>query len=216
MTISCYGIKQRYSFQTHIGRSMKPTVSIRVRVVRKRPWMCKLLHRMCCSLALLGMFLIRMCYSTKVWCGRPCCCLSHEWSRTCGETRKPLECGSWRSGFTEQYRWWEVNEYTTTEILSKLLVTFAFFGSQHWSTQLNSVKSLFSIIKSDTTALVVLFSNPLYPNIRVDILLNVHHTFLRCWQGEFVWQLRVSLVCEHFLCSHDPNVWIRGDIVRRN
>ena len=40
--------------------------------------------------------------------------------------------------------------------------------------------------------------------------------FPRCWQGEFVKQSRASLVGEHFLYSHDPNVWFRDDNVRRN
>ena len=46
------------------------------------------------------------------------------------------------------------------------------------------------------------------------ILLFMH--FLRCWQGEFVWQSRASLVGDHFLYSHDLNVCFRGDIVRRS
>ena len=40
--------------------------------------------------------------------------------------------------------------------------------------------------------------------------------FLRCWQGEFVWQSRASLVGGHFVYSCDFNVWFRGDIVGRN
>ena len=46
------------------------------------------------------------------------------------------------------------------------------------------------------------------------ILFTIH--FQRCWQGEFVEQSRVSLVGDHFLCSHDLDAWFRGDIVRRN
>ena len=46
------------------------------------------------------------------------------------------------------------------------------------------------------------------------ILLFRH--FLGFWQGEFVQQLRASLVGDHLLYSHDLNVWFRGDIVRRN
>ena len=46
------------------------------------------------------------------------------------------------------------------------------------------------------------------------ILFSVH--FLRCWQGEFVYNQEFSLVGDHFLCSHDINEWFRGDIVRRN
>ena len=40
--------------------------------------------------------------------------------------------------------------------------------------------------------------------------------FLRCWQGEFVYQSKASFVGDHFLYSHDLNMWFRGDIVRRN
>ena len=46
------------------------------------------------------------------------------------------------------------------------------------------------------------------------ILLSVH--LLWCWQGEFVKQSRVPLVADHFLYSHDINVWFSGDIVRNN
>ena len=46
------------------------------------------------------------------------------------------------------------------------------------------------------------------------ILFSIH--FLRCWQGEFVWQSRASLVVDHFLYSHYGVRWFRGDIVRRN
>ena len=40
--------------------------------------------------------------------------------------------------------------------------------------------------------------------------------FLRCCQGEFVFQPKVSFVGDHFLYSHDLNVWFRGGIVGRN
>ena len=46
------------------------------------------------------------------------------------------------------------------------------------------------------------------------ILLFRH--FVGFWQGEFVQQLRASLVGDQLLYSHDLNVWFRGDIVRRN
>ena len=36
------------------------------------------------------------------------------------------------------------------------------------------------------------------------ILFSVH--LLRCWQGKFVQQTRVSLVGDHFLYSHDTDV----------
>lgn len=40
--------------------------------------------------------------------------------------------------------------------------------------------------------------------------------FLRCWQGEFVQQSRVSLVADHRLYSCNLDVWFRSDVVRRN
>ena len=46
------------------------------------------------------------------------------------------------------------------------------------------------------------------------ILFSIH--FLRCWQGEFLYQLRASLGGDHLFYSHNLNVWFRGDIVRRN
>ena len=46
------------------------------------------------------------------------------------------------------------------------------------------------------------------------ILFFIH--FPRCWQGEFVIQSKVSLPGDHFLYSHDLNVWFRSDIVGRN
>ena len=46
------------------------------------------------------------------------------------------------------------------------------------------------------------------------ILLSRH--FLRLWQGEFVQQSRASLVGDHFLYSHDLDVWFRADVVWRN
>ena len=38
--------------------------------------------------------------------------------------------------------------------------------------------------------------------------------FFTCWQGEFFWQSRASLLGDYFLYSHDLNVWFRGDIVK--
>ena len=40
--------------------------------------------------------------------------------------------------------------------------------------------------------------------------------FLRCWQGEFVYQSKASFVGDHFLYSQDLNVWFSGDNVGRN
>ena len=46
------------------------------------------------------------------------------------------------------------------------------------------------------------------------ILFSIH--FLRCWQGEFVYQSKDSFLVDHFLYSHDLNMWFRGDIIGRN
>ena len=46
------------------------------------------------------------------------------------------------------------------------------------------------------------------------ILFSIH--FLRCWQGEFVWQSRASLLGDHLPHSHDLHAWSRGDSLRRN
>ena len=46
------------------------------------------------------------------------------------------------------------------------------------------------------------------------ILLPRH--FRGFWQGEFVQQSGASLVSDHFLYSHDLNVWFKDDVVRRN
>ena len=40
------------------------------------------------------------------------------------------------------------------------------------------------------------------------ILISVN--FLRYWQGDFVWQSRASLVCDHFLYSQKPYCVIQG------
>ena len=48
----------------------------------------------------------------------------------------------------------------------------------------------------------------------ISILFSAH--LLMCWQREFVLQLKVSLVGDYFLYSHDINVWFSGDNVGRN
>ena len=58
--------------------------------------------------------------------------------------------------------------------------------------------------------------NPLLSNISMHILHTYSIHFLRFWKGEFVQQSRASLVGDRFIYSHDLNVWIRDDIVRRN
>ena len=51
--------------------------------------------------------------------------------------------------------------------------------------------------------------------LALDISIKRMHS-LSCRQGEFVLQSRASLVGDHFLYSHDLNVWFRGDIAWRN
>ena len=46
------------------------------------------------------------------------------------------------------------------------------------------------------------------------IMFYIH--FLRCWQGDFAEQSRAPVLVDHFLYSHDLNVWFRSEIVRRN
>ena len=43
------------------------------------------------------------------------------------------------------------------------------------------------------------------------ILFSIH--FVRCWQGEVLWQTRASLVCDPFLYCRYLNVRFRGDTV---
>ena len=45
------------------------------------------------------------------------------------------------------------------------------------------------------------------------ILFSIH--FLRCWQGEFAWQSRASVIVDHSHNSHDLNFWFRCDTVSR-
>ena len=51
--------------------------------------------------------------------------------------------------------------------------------------------------------------NPLHPNIRMHILHTVFYTFLKVLMRRICWTVRSSLVVDHFLDSHDLNVWFR-------
>ena len=57
--------------------------------------------------------------------------------------------------------------------------------------------------------------NPLHPNISMHILHTVLYTFPKVLTRR-IYLTNKSLVGDHFLYSHDLNVWFRGDIVRRN
>ena len=46
------------------------------------------------------------------------------------------------------------------------------------------------------------------------ILFFIH--ILKCWQGEFVWQTRVSWLHDYFIYSHEFYVWVSSDTVGRN
>ena len=70
-----------------------------------------------------------------------------------------------------------------------------------WDIDGYSVKSFLSL---HTLTSVCIFS----------VLFSIH--FLICWPGEFVEQSRGSSVDDHFLYSHDLNVWFMGDTERRN
>ena len=65
-------------------------------------------------------------------------------------------------------------------------------------------RTSFIFLTLDTLISVCIFST----------LFFIH--FLRYWQGEFVCQSKNSFPGDHFLYSHDFNVWFRADIVGRN
>ena len=57
----------------------------------------------------------------------------------------------------------------------------------------------------------------LYTQISVCIFsIQFSINFTRCWWGDFVSQIRASLIGDHFFYSYDPNFWFKGDISRRN
>ena len=47
-------------------------------------------------------------------------------------------------------------------------------------------------------------------------IMQIISTTVKGLQGEFVKQSKASSIGDHFLYSHDLNVWFRGDTVRRN
>ena len=52
--------------------------------------------------------------------------------------------------------------------------------------------------------------------VNMHVLHTTQYTFHKCWQGEFGYLSRASLVRDHFLYSCDLNVWLTVDAVRRN
>ena len=87
--------------------------------------------------------------------------------------------------------WWEIRKVGTNR--TNITRRYLFLGLQQ--------KLLLTLY---TLKSVCIFS----------ILLFIH--FLRYRQGEFVYQSKASVVSDHFLYSHDLNVWLRDDNVRRN
>ena len=67
---------------------------------------------------------------------------------------------------------------------------------------------------SDCRITPVFSINTLTSVCTFSILHSIH--FLRCWQGEVLWQSRAFLVCDHFLYSLNLNEGFSGGIVRRN
>ena len=82
------------------------------------------------------------------------------------------------------------------------------FGCTH-HTCLGQVKDCYFYQEEE-----VLKINSLTSLCIISILFSTH--LPRCWQGEVLYQSRASLVGDHFLYSHNLNVWFRGDIVGRN
>ena len=58
--------------------------------------------------------------------------------------------------------------------------------------------------------------NPLYPSISKHILHTALYTFPEVLTRRFCLLNKASFVGNHFLHSHDLNVWFRGDIEGRN
>ena len=58
--------------------------------------------------------------------------------------------------------------------------------------------------------------NPSQPYIGIHIFHTVLHTFPKVLTGRICWTVKSFLVGDHFLYSHDLNVWFRGVIERRN
>ena len=79
------------------------------------------------------------------------------------------------------------------------------------------ITMMWNITVKKQSSLQMSRSLTLYPLTSVSIisLLFTMH-FPRCWQREFVKQSRASSVGDHLVYSHDPYVWFKGDIVRRN
>ena len=92
------------------------------------------------------------------------------------------------------------------EQLWRLALTLSKYIFIYWRvwTLMHQNKSRVILINLYTLTLSCIFS----------ILFVIH--FLRCWQGEFVCQSKGSFPGDHFLYSHDLNVWFRNDIVGRN
>ena len=85
------------------------------------------------------------------------------------------------------------------------------FTGQIWNLKTWSSAGLFSFwpLFTYTVTLYTLTSVCIF-----SILFSIH--FLWYWQGEFVYQSRASLVGDHFLYSHDLDVWSMGWYCKEN
>ena len=73
----------------------------------------------------------------------------------------------------------------------------------------------FFLCLSNQSCTISKYATPFYWTLYIltsvctfSIQFSIH--FLSCWQGEFVQQSRVSFAGDHFLYSHDLNVWFRS------
>ena len=95
---------------------------------------------------------------------------------------------------------WQIRMAGKGQYSDTILFNFLFFILKSW------LKILLADYRNKT-----LFLNPL---CIFSILFLIY--FLRCWQGEFVKQLRAPFIVDYFSYSCDFNEWFWGDIVRRN
>ena len=70
-----------------------------------------------------------------------------------------------------------------------------------------------TMLQSHFVFLQWIFINPLHPRISMHILHTAPYTFAKVQARRICLALRASSVGDHFLFSHDINVWFRGDIV---
>ena len=135
---------------------------------------------------------------------------------------------AWRSGATQSSRGKNqifveikrisVIEYSCKRCWRNWRLLFSLLNSSFlWLFLVLLWKLAWGFIFTEIKLLVTIHILTLYTLTSVcifSILFSIH--FLRCWQGEFVEQSWALLLDDHFLYSCDLNMWIRGDLVRRN